>query len=534
MRNVLLLIILLFVATPAFGQRLLNKDVDSIEVWANTAKDGSGTSYIPLSDADGHLQVDVLSGGGSSAQFAEDTAHVTADNGAMSLAVRNDGGSSLCDTDGDYCPFSLDANGSLRVTGGGGGTEYTEGNTDTTITGGAVLAEGPSDTLTPLQVDASKNLQVAIATDSAGLCLDTSVDGVEGLLTTISGNQLADSHNVTIDNAAGVSAVNIQDGGNAITVDGTVTANAGTGPWPVTDNAGSLTVDGTVAATQSGTWTINNLSGTVSLPTGASTAANQTTLIGRLPATATAADNTTNPSISKLGSYNFVYDGSTWDRAPGTSTDGLLVNLGTNNDVTVSGTVTSNLGTLNGAATAANQLPDGHNVTIDNASGASAVNIQDGGNTITVDGTITANLAAGTNNIGDVDVATQPARDNATDTITVSLDTAAIMNDTTALTPKFAVIDEATSGDNTVVAAVASKKIRVLSLFMICAGDVDARFESGAAGTALSGQMDMTANSGFVLPFNPVGWFETGTNTLLNLELSAAVSCDGSVVYVEV
>lgn len=41
-----------------------------------------------------------------------------------------------------------------------------------------------------------------------------------------------------------------------VPVSGTVTANAGTGPWPVTDNGGSLTVDGTVAATQSGTWTV--------------------------------------------------------------------------------------------------------------------------------------------------------------------------------------------------------------------------------------------------------------------------------------
>lgn len=40
---------------------------------------------------------------------------------------------------------------------------------------------------------------------------------------------------------------------------------------PVTDNGGSLTVDGTVAATQSGTWNITNISGTVSLPTGAAT-----------------------------------------------------------------------------------------------------------------------------------------------------------------------------------------------------------------------------------------------------------------------
>ena len=40
-----------------------------------------------------------------------------------------------------------------------------------------------------------------------------------------------------------------------------------------------------------------------------------------------------------------------------------------------------------GAATSAAQLADGHNVTIDNASGASAVNVQDGGNSLTVDGT---------------------------------------------------------------------------------------------------------------------------------------------------
>jgi hypothetical protein len=40
---------------------------------------------------------------------------------------------------------------------------------------------------------------------------------------------------------------------------------------PVSDNGGSITVDGTVAATQSGTWNINNITGTVSLPTGAAT-----------------------------------------------------------------------------------------------------------------------------------------------------------------------------------------------------------------------------------------------------------------------
>ena len=52
------------------------------------------------------------------------------------------------------------------------------------------------------------------------------------------------------------------------------------------------------------------------------------------------ADDTVNPTITQISSYPMVYDGSTWDRMRGTSADGLLVNLGSNNDVTVSGTAT--------------------------------------------------------------------------------------------------------------------------------------------------------------------------------------------------
>jgi len=99
---------------------------------------------------------------------------------------------------------------------------------------------------------------------------------------------------------------------------------------------------------------------------------------------------------------------------------------------------------------------------------------------------------------------------------------------------KYAVIDAATSGDNSIVAAVAGKKIRVVSGFAIGAGTVTARFESGASGTALTGQMSIAVNTGFVLPYNPAGWFETAVGAALNLELSAAVSVDGSLSYVEV
>ena len=103
-----------------------------------------------------------------------------------------------------------------------------------------------------------------------------------------------------------------------------------------------------------------------------------------------------------------------------------------------------------------------------------------------------------------------------------------------ANTVKFAIIDGATSGNNTLVSAVSTKKIRVHSLFAVAAGTVNVRFESGADGTALTGQMNLVANTGFALPWNPEGWFETAASALLNMELSAAISVDGSLSYTEV
>lgn len=93
-------------------------------------------------------------------------------------------------------------------------------------------------------------------------------------------------------------------------------------------------------------------------------------------------------------------------------------------------------------------------------------------------------------------------------------------------------IDAGDSGDNTIVAAVTGKKIRVTSFALVSAGTVTARFESAAGGTALTGQMTMAANTSVVFPYNPNGWFETVISELLNLELSGAVSVDGCLTYV--
>jgi hypothetical protein len=81
---------------------------------------------------------------------------------------------------------------------------------------------------------------------------------------------------------------------------------------------------------------------------------------------------------------------------------------------------------------------------------------------------------------------------------------------------------------------VSSKKIRVLAAQLISNGTVNAKWQTGAGGTDLTGLAYLVANAGYVLPFNPSGWFETAATTLLNLNLSAGVAVGGSLVYVEV
>lgn len=99
---------------------------------------------------------------------------------------------------------------------------------------------------------------------------------------------------------------------------------------------------------------------------------------------------------------------------------------------------------------------------------------------------------------------------------------------------KRAAIAAAASGDNTLVAAVTGKKIRVLAVVLVASGGVNTiRFESAAGGTALTGQMDIGDNGQFILPYNPAGWFETVAAELLNLELSAATAVAGCLTYVE-
>ncbi len=98
---------------------------------------------------------------------------------------------------------------------------------------------------------------------------------------------------------------------------------------------------------------------------------------------------------------------------------------------------------------------------------------------------------------------------------------------------KYAAISASSSGDNTIVAAVADKRVRVLSCFLVAAAAVTAKFQSGAAGTDLTGAASLSANGGYVLPFNEGGWFQTDPSTLLNLSLGGAQAVAGSISYIE-
>lgn len=70
---------------------------------------------MPLIPTDtGQVQVDIVSGGSSSTQYAEDAAHVSGDTGTMALGVQKATAAALA-AEGDYVPPQFDASGRLHI-----------------------------------------------------------------------------------------------------------------------------------------------------------------------------------------------------------------------------------------------------------------------------------------------------------------------------------------------------------------------------------------------------------------------------------
>lgn len=116
-------------------------------------------------------------------------------------------------------------------------------------------------------------------------------------------------------------------------------------------------------------------------------------------------------------------------------------------------------------------------------------------------------------------------------TVNVAQVTDVIKLGATDLTPKFAVINLSASAD--LLALVASKRIRIVSMLVMAAADVTLTLRSGGS-TAISGVLPLLAKSGFVLPYNPVGWFQTASGEKLDAVLGGSVDVDGFFTYIEV
>jgi hypothetical protein len=92
-------------------------------------------------------------------------------------------------------------------------------------------------------------------------------------------------------------------------------------------------------------------------------------------------------------------------------------------------------------------------------------------------------------------------------------------------------------GANTVVAAVAGRRLRVLGFILDAAGVLTVTWQDGAANN-LSGPLSLPANTpSLVAPIAPaVGgspyyWMITAPGQSLVLNLSAATACGGIVIY---
>jgi len=126
------------------------------------------------------------------------------------------------------------------------------------------------------------------------------------------------------------------------------------------------------------------------------------------------------------------------------------------------------------------------------------------------------------------------ASDNTPFQVSASDETSTIYNGTTALTPKFATITASSSGVTNLLALVSSKKLRVLSLALVANGTVNVKFQSHVTPTDITGLFYLVANTGFVLPYNPLGWFQSISGEALDINLSASIAVGGTFTYVEV
>lgn len=436
----------------------------------------------------------------------EDAVHGSGDSGVMALAVRNDALAALAGTDGDYAPLQVNASGALFIQEGSAldvsGATLTV-NAHAVTNAGTFVVQEDGAALTALQI-----IDNPVFADDAAFTLASSSVSVAGA---------------------------IRD--DALS---TLTAVEGDAVPLRVGSTGALHVTGSAGVTEF-----------------AEDTAHTTGALGNL-ALGVRRDADTSP-VSADADYHTMIFNSVGALKVEIFDGGDTLTVGSH-AVTNAGTFAVQVSDTSFAVADGNALGEGVLVQGDDGTDRKNINVDATTGDVQVDVTNTVTVDLGANNDVTIDsssiVKAEDAAHSSGDAGVMSL---AVRNDDLAALAGtdgdyapfqvtengallscpaandaylYAVIDDATSGNNTIIAAVASRKIRVLAYTLIAAGTVNARWEDGAGGTALSGQMNLVANSGASPPFNPGGHFETGVNTLLNLELSAGISVDGHLTYI--
>ena len=374
----------------------LQTEVTNIANTVDSASSGSDTGVAMLAvrndalssltpEENDYVQLRVNSQGAlwvtdSNTSYAEDVPHVSSDTGTFILGVRNDTHASLADTDGDYVPLQMNADGAIYCDITASGTI----TVDTELTSPALLS------------DAVANPTISnIASHGMswnGTTWDrTKGDATDGLLVNLgSNNDVVEASASAI--ATSVSNVDTNTSGMTYGA-GTETnsllvtlASDSTGVLSVDDNGGSLTIDSTVLdAISTSCTSIDTKTSAITIGPGLEASAQLMTL---------ASDSTGVLSVDDNGG-SLTIDSTALDavETATTSLDTKMTACDTGAVVVASGTITANLGTVDNAvldSIVTNTTGLATEATLSTLDGK--VTACDTGAVVIASGTVTANL----------------------------------------------------------------------------------------------------------------------------------------------
>jgi hypothetical protein len=468
--------------------------------------DGVNTHPVQM-DASGNLKVNVAAGGAAGGTSSTDDSAFTAGAGAGTPAM----GFATVDTvdAGDVGVLAMDTSRRLLVSieadnaGIGGGVQYTEGDTDATITGTAFLWEDAADTLRA--VSAAKPLPVG---DAGG---SLTVDNAD--MVTVAGAVSGSEMQVDVVAPLPAGDNNI---GNVDVVSGTITAVTDiTNAVSVDDNGGSLTVDNADMSTVAGAVAGSEM---------------QVDVVAPLPA----GDNNIGNVDIVSGTVTAVTD---------------ITNVVSVDDNGGSLTVdNADMSTVAGAVSGSEMQVD---VVAPLPVGANAIGKLAANSGVDIGDVDILSIAAGDNNIGNVDIASAlPAGTNAIGKLAANsgvdigdVDVTSVPRSVSGPGEPGTAVDSLSSvavdvapsqtAAELIATPGANKQIWVYGLHFMADTAAGTVLLQDSTPTNKTGTMAVSDEGGWVLPLSgnfSMPWFKCATNTALQMD-NGACSVDGIITY---